>query len=71
MIHPQDGNKSLRSSALLEMRTTIFFQSKEDVVQSVTDLLTKLDPNEILQSITITVPEKSEGYYVTDVITFC
>ncbi len=40
-------------------------------MQSVTDLLTKLDPNEILQSITITVPEKSEGYYVTDVITFC
>ncbi len=71
MILPQDGKQSTRSSALREMRTTQFFTTSEDVVRSVTGLLTKLSPRETLQSITITPLGKSEGFYVTDVITFC
>lgn len=71
MIHPQDGNKSSRSSALPESRTSTYLENKEDVVRFVTGLLTKLRPGETLQSITITKLGGSEGYYVTDVITYC
>lgn len=71
MIHPQDGNKSSRSSDLPEIRTSTYLESKEDVALFVTELLTKLRPGETLQSITITKLGGSEGYYVTDVITYC
>jgi hypothetical protein len=43
-----------------------FLPYKEDVVQYVEDLLIRLDQSEILQSITITPPEKLEDYFVID-----
>jgi hypothetical protein len=43
-----------------------FLPYKEDVVQYVEDLLIRLDQSEILQSITITPPGKSEDFFVID-----
>ena len=71
MTAQRDGERSLKTSDLQRMDTTQFFNSKEELARYVNAILTRSGPEEILQSITITVPEKSEGYYVTDVITFC
>jgi hypothetical protein len=43
-----------------------FLQSKEDVVQYVNVLLRRFGQSGILQSITITPPEKSEDFFVID-----
>lgn len=47
-----------------------FFSSKEAVVLYVNGLLKESNQGGILQSITITLPEKSEDYYVTDATMF-
>jgi hypothetical protein len=49
-----------------EISTKILCPYKEDVVQYVDDLLIRFDLSEILQSITITPPEKSEDFFVID-----
>jgi len=52
--------------ASVENNIKTFLQSKEDVVRYVEDLLIRFDLSEILQSITITPPEKSEDFFVID-----
>ena len=70
MIHQLGGGQLKKHSGLQERRTSQFFLYKTDVVQYASDLLTRLNHGETLQSIIITPLEKSEGYYVTDVIMY-
>ena len=53
--------------ASVKSNTKTFLPYKEDVVQYVNVLLRRFDQSGILQSITITPPEKLEDYFVIDV----
>jgi hypothetical protein len=65
MIAQQDGAGSLKTLVLQRMDTTRFFNSKEELVLYVNDILTRSDQGGTLQSITITRLEKSVDCYAT------
>lgn len=67
MIVQRDGEESIKTSDLAKMHTTQFFNSKEVLARYVNDILTRSDPEEILQSITITRLERSVACYATAV----
>jgi hypothetical protein len=65
MIAQQDGAGSLKTLVLQRMDTTRFFNSKEELVLYVNDILTRSDQGGTLQSITITRLERLGAHYVT------
>jgi hypothetical protein len=67
MIALQDGAGSTKTLDLQKISTTRFFKSKEELALYVSDILTRSDPEEILQSITITRLERLEACYATAV----
>jgi DNA-binding phage protein len=71
MIVQQDGVGSIKNMGLQKMDTTRFFKSKEELALYVNDTLTRSDPEEILQSITIMRLEKSEVCYAIGVTMYC
>ena len=70
MIAQRDGEESLKTSDLAKMHTTQFFNSKEELARYVNAILTRSDPEEILQSITITRLERLEACYAIGVTMF-
>lgn len=68
MTAQRDGERSIETSDLPKMHTTKFFESKEELAQYANAILTRSDPEEILQSITITKLERFEGRCVTAAI---
>ena len=71
MIVQRDGEESIKISDLAKMHTTQFFYSKEVLARYVNDILTRSDPKEILQSITITRLERLEACYDIGVTMYC
>jgi hypothetical protein len=65
MTAQQDGVESTKTLGLQRMDTTRFFNSKEELVLYVNDILTRSDQGGILQSITVTRLEKFVDCYAT------
>jgi hypothetical protein len=65
MIAQQDGVEYIKTSDLQRMDTTRFFNSKEELVLYVNDILTRSNHGETLQSITITRLERLGACYAT------